>query len=169
MTILQYLSLPSLQSLCIEFVNRNHLVLDKFLARTPTLTLVILDDACRDGPSEHASASATDEDIVTYFLDSHLHRIPSVYLSFEGAQKRVPNIIEEYPNARDMFPQMICWEAFYYVEEVKKIPFGGHELIGWDNNLDSHPRWRVFWLFRDGRIQLPPGQRRTSRAMRLDF
>jgi len=158
MTILQYLSLPSIQTLCIEFINRDHLVLDNFLARTLTLkTLVIVDDVCDDD-----SQSEPDEDIITYFLDSHLRRIPSVYLGFEGAHKRVPKIIEEYPNARDLFPQMICWEAAFDPEEKKKVPFGGPELIGWDNNLDSHRGWRVFWLFRDGKVELPPRRRRCG-------
>jgi len=159
MTIFQYLTLPSIRLLCIGFVNRNHLVLDKFLARTPTLETLVLDDAARGGAY---SPAASDEDIVTYFLDSHLRRIPSVYLSFKGAHKRVPMIIEEYPNARDIFPQMICWEAPFDPEETKKIPFSGRELLGWDNNLDSHPRWRLFWLFRDGRVELPPPRRRAS-------
>ena len=161
MTILQYLSLPSIQSLCIRFVNRNHLILDKFLARTPSLTLVILNDECR-GPSEYRSAVASDEDIVTYLLDSHLRRIPSVYLSFREAQKRVPKIIEEYPNARDLFPQMICWEAIFDYEEIKKIPQCHYRLLGWNNNLDSHPNWRAYWQFRDGRVEPLPHRRQAT-------
>ena len=166
MTILQYLSLPSIRFLCIEFVNRNHLVLDKFLARTPTLESLVLDDAARCGGAY--SPSTSDEDILTYLLDSHLRRIPSMYLSFTGAQKRVPMILEEYPNAKGMFPQMICWAAHFDPEETKKIPFNGYELIQWDDNLDSHPGWRAFWLFRDGRVELPPPQRRSS-TERLEY
>jgi len=155
MTILQYLSLPSIQSLCIRFVNQNHRILDKFLARMPSLTLVILNDECR-GPSEYRSAVASDEDIVTYLLDSHLCRIPSIYLSFREVQKWVLKIIEEYPNARDLFPQMICWEAIFNYEEIKKIPQCHYQLLGWNNNLDSHPNWRAYWQFRDGRVEPLP-------------
>ncbi len=145
MTILQRLSFPSLQSLCIVFVNRNHLVLDKFLARTPTLTLLVLKDN-RQGIS--------DEDIVTYFLDTHLHHIPSVYLTFRGAQKRVPKIIEEYPNARDTFPRMICWTtAVTDPERFRNFPFIRNELIGWDDNFNRHPSWSPLWQFRDGRVE----------------
>ena len=120
---------------------------------------LVLDDAARGGAY---SPSASGADITTYFLDSHLRRIPSVYLSFKGAQKRVLEIIEEYPNATDLFPQMICWAASFNSEETKKIPFSGHELIQWDDNLDSHPRWRVFWVFQDGRVELPPPLRRDT-------
>jgi len=165
MTILQYLSLPSIRFLCIEFFDRNQLVLDNFLARTPTLETLVLDDATH---IDVYSPSISDEDIIAYFLDSHLRRIPSMYLSFKGAQKRVPKIIEEYPNARDLFPQMICWAAHFDPEETKKIPCSGHELIRWDDDLDSHPRWRLFWLFRDGKVELPPPRRRSTTERLLD-
>jgi len=107
---------------------------------------VILDDAWGD---------ISDGEIVTYFLDSHLRRIPSVYLSFAEAQKRVPKIIEEYPNSRDIFPEMICWAALFSPEDDEKFHFSYNSLIGWDDNLNSHPNWNVYWQFRDGRVELP--------------
>ena len=63
---------------------------------------------------------------------------------------------------------MICWEAQSHPEEGKKIPISRLELIGWDDNLNSHPNWNVIWQVRDGRVELPPPRRACSTRLLRD-
>ena len=142
-TILEYLSLPSLQNLSIHVTRHNVPTLSKFLTTTPLLDKLTI-----------TVRSDTDEDLVAYFLDPILCRIPCVVFIMFEAEDRTLEILEQYAEAVNTLPALICWR----ITLEGQVVFGRNPnmAMGWDNDPDSNRYWVVAWTYKNGWISLAP-------------